>query len=244
MDVVRSCYTVNMRLQEGADPVVVQWHFAKKGAALIGVPTPFCSANWEIGDDLRFNSYLGEQAGPRPWNNGIGSAGLAGRRLCFPLSWFNSGVPAGEVINILTDRSDLPMCCQDTSGSTGGVIVNGRSDPPPPPLACALLLNSCVADDWGPQCPFIAGPTLPKTGTCTWSGSWATWSGTFNTRVSNNGADWRWEIDTAPMTVYTVPGDTNPPVHPVFNVPNLSATLWAAGVPCGAANLGFTIAYP
>jgi hypothetical protein len=233
-----------MRLQEGADPVAVQWHFAKKGADLIGVPTPFCSSNYEIGDDLRFNSYLGEQAGPRPFANGIGSAGLAGKRLCFPLDWFTGGVPAGEVISIPLDRSELPMCCQDTEEGTGGVICNGDSTPPPPPLACNLLLNNANAIDWGPMCPFISGPSLPKTATCTWSGSWSTWAGTFTTRIMNDGVNWRWEIDTAPMTVYTVAGDTNPPVAFSFPIPDLSATLWAAGVPCGAATLGFTIAYP
>jgi len=244
MDVGRSCYQTLMRTQDGQPPVVVTWGFAKKGAALIGVPTPFYSTNWEVGDDNRFTAYLGEQPGPRPWSNGQLSAGLAGRRLCFPLQYFTDGVPAAESIEIHLDRSQLPLCCQDTSDGVGGVVVNGNGTAPPL-FNCALLVQSCVADDWGPECFLLAGPTLPKTGSCTWSGSWATWSGTFNTRVSNtSGFLWRWEIDTSPQTVYTIPGTVDPPVHPIFHVPDLSATLWAAGIPCGAANLGFTIAYP
>jgi len=244
MDVGRSCYQVLMRLQEGADPVVVTWGFAKRGADLIGVPTPFCSANWEIGDDLRFASYLGEQAGPRPWRNGQLAAGLVGKRLCFPLQWFAEGVPAGESIQVPVDRSELPLCCQETDGNIGGVIVNGDGTAPPP-FNCALLIQSCVADDWGPQCAFLSGPTLPKTGPCEWSGSWATWSGTFDTRIKNpSGTEWIWEIDTSPQTVYTVAGTVDPPVHPIFHVPDLSLTLFAAGIPCGSADLGFTVAYP
>lgn len=244
MDIGRSCYQTLMRLQEGADPVVVTWGFAKRGAELIGVPTPFCSANWEVGDDFRFSSYLGEQAGPRPWRNGQLSAGLAGKRLCFPLQWFTDGVPAGETIAIALDRSELPLCCQETEGNIGGVVCNGTGTPPPL-FNCALLTNPAVGTDFDVECFVLAGPTLPKTGPCEWSGTWATWSGTFNTRLKNpTGLTWRWEIDTSPQTVYTVVGTTDPPVAPVFSVPNVSATLWAAGSPCGAANLKFTVAYP
>lgn len=179
-----------MRLQEGADPVAVTWHFAKKGADLIGVPTPFCSSVWELGEDTRFASYLGEQSGPRPYSNGIGSAGLAGRRLCFPLEWFRSGVPAGQEIAVAVDRSELPLCCQETEGSTGGVVCNGRGDcPPPPPFDCLTLpdsLSCSVASVGGGCAGLTQAISLIRSDpmTCIWDGVLTTWLG--NALISLN----------------------------------------------------------
>lgn len=244
MDVMRSCYTCLMRLQDGEAPVAVEWSFAKRGADLIGVPTPFGSAGWNGGDTLQFASYLGEQAGPRPWRSGVASAGLAGKRLCFPLEWFRSGVPAGQVVSVIRDRSELPLCCQNTEDGIGGVLVGGDGAPPPI-FNCALLTNNANGIGFDLECFVLSGPSLAKTGTCEWSGSWATWSGTFDTRINNLAGNlWRWEIDTSPQSVYTVAGTVDPPVQPIFHVPNISATLWAAGVPCGAGNFKFTVAYP
>lgn len=131
MDLVRSCYRTLMRVQEGADPVAVEWSFCQPGAQLIGVPTPFCSSRWELGDDLRWESYLGEQQGPQPFVNGIIRQGLTGRKLCFPLGWFTTGVPTAEVIERPVDSNGVPACCQDARPQKGGCIVGGTGKPKP-----------------------------------------------------------------------------------------------------------------
>lgn len=225
MDLIRSCYQVLMRLQEGADPVPVTWSFCKKGADLIGVPTPFGSANWNIGEDLRFDSYLGEQAGPRPWRNGQASAGLAGKRLCFPLEYFRNGVPAGVAIDLPTDRSELPLCCQSQEEGIGGVVVNGTGAmPPPPPFNCLTLPDSLslsvTASTTG--CNLIAqnsSVVRGDPGSCIWDGTIVTLAGVTNISLSFSAGTWHLSVDCflgQPMIALV--NFTQDPLQVVFSV--------------------------
>lgn len=236
MDVMRSCYTCLMRLQEGADPVAVTWQFAQRGANLIGVPTPFASSGWEIGDDLRFASYLGEQAGPRPWQNGLGPGGNAGKRLCFPLDYFRSGVPAGVAIDIPVDRSELPLCCQDTSDGIGGALVNGTGAvPPPPPFNCLTLPDSlsCNVTSVGAGCAGLTQAiALIRSDpmTCTWFGTLVTWLGNAAVTLNYSAGVWTMTIDcfTGNPTIAFV-SFTQVPFQVVFSVTDTAACCSFSG---------------
>jgi hypothetical protein len=198
MDLVRSCYRVKMRLQEGADPVLVQWRVADRDADLIGVPTAFGSANWNIGEDLRFDSYLGEQAGARPWVNGQRPAGLIGKKLCFPLEWFTDGVPAGIVIDEPVGRDNVPSCCKQVSEAQGGVWVSGSSKVTVQPCDCFDLPDELTVTFTSLfRCNVIEGVTIATRvpGQCSWIGSEPANGGIANFSIEFDDGTWTFNID-------------------------------------------------
>lgn len=186
-----------MRLQDGADPVDVVWSFADRNADLIGVPTPFSSANWELNEPTRFLSYLGEQAGPRPWRNGQRPAGLTGKRLCFPVEWFTTGTPAGISISEPIGNDRVPSCCEQQEDGQGGVWVQGTGKAPPCncltdlPDVLKVSFTSLVG------CAAIAGVTTAtrNVGTCTWSGSTPAFLGVANFTLTFSNGTWILNID-------------------------------------------------
>lgn len=197
--------------------------------------TPFGSRNWEnracdVGD-------LGEVPGTRQWLDGLTPAnadGLGGDELAVQCAlshadWWRNGLGPGDETGPY-DPQGRPVCCLRPAESDCG------SDPCP----CSDLTNPCEPDagQWGDVCPFLAGPTLDKTGDCEWSTSWATWSGTYDTRIRNVAGVWTWEVDTSPPVSYSVSGDTCPDVTIDFPIPGaLADQPWCLGVPCGGSDV-------
>lgn len=211
----------------------MDWQFADKNAPLIGVPSCYVSSRWDLGEDLRFDSVLGEQAGAQPWRNGSKPGGLTGARLCFPLDTFTTGI-VPDTSPRPVDEGGLPLCCGPAAPGAGGAIVGGRSDCEPG-CDCAVIVSDLEPDVgfWSAQCPFLgATMDLDKTGPCLWSGVWHAWSGDFTQRMYFAAGSWTWEIDTSPMSVFTVPGDVCLPLTIDYFVPNLSLQPFALGIPC------------
>lgn len=242
MDYIRTCYRVQMRLRVGDDPVTVQWFRAPPGALAMPIMGPFGSRNWESRGPSPDG--MGEQPGPRQWVNGetISNAeGLLGDALAVQCAashadWWSAGLGVGEHSGPY-DAQARPTCCLRVPESDCG------DDPCP----CADLTDPIEPDavQWGGVCPFIAGPTLTKTGACEWSTSWATWSGTFDTRIRNVAGVWTWEVDTSPPVSYSVSGDTCPPVVIDFPIPGaLDAQPWCLGVPCPGSDVTLRFQIP
>jgi hypothetical protein len=182
MDLVRSCYSCPMRLQEGGPVVQVRWRFADKDADFIGVPTQFGSANWNLGEPQRFDSYLGEQAGARPWKDGSRPAGLIGKRLCFPVDWFREGVPEGVTISRNVERNLVPSCCQNVQEGKGGVSVSGKGKVTIGPCQCLDLPNTLTVTFAGAVAGVTSAIRVPSF--CVWAGAVNVWAGIANYTVS------------------------------------------------------------
>lgn len=239
MDLLRSCYSVKMRLVEGGPLVDIDWCFADPSADEIGVPTAYCSANWELHEPFRFDSEIGEQAGPRLWRNGQRPAGLVGKQLCFARTDFGERGPAVVPVPRPVDESGVALCCQamlsEGGQGYGGSIVTGDSPCTVDPCDCALIVTDMTPDVafWAGQCPFLGDVmTLTKDGPCHWSGSWTTWGGTYAQRMFFAAGNWTWEIDTSPPCSFTVPGDTCLPLVLDFVLPDLPTQPFALGIPC------------
>jgi hypothetical protein len=234
MDLIRSCYRTKMRLQDGSDPVSVTWMFADKNADFIGVPTPFGSANWNLGEELRFDAYLGEQSGTRPWSNGQRDAGLVGKRLCFPVDYFRNGTPAGEVIEKSLDRAGIPLCCETEEDQAGGVWVSGEGEVNP---ACDCLLDLpdvlqvrfSNVGGCGVIANFTTATRIPAS--CTWAGVIPANLGDANFTLSFFGTTWQFSIDCflGPETVQ-LSGDACPPLDITFTVTDTMACCSFSGV--------------
>lgn len=126
VDVLRSCYTVDMQFdQAGLVVAPVTYYFAPPGAKFFPVPHAFCSANWVE------NSLAGPGVGELPtsartYSNGALPAPFTGQGPpCAPLDWWTNGVPSDAPPLTYDDRG-LPTCCQipvtveDTQAVTAG----------------------------------------------------------------------------------------------------------------------------
>lgn len=125
MDLLRSCYTVDMVFRDGDAPQQVRWFRAAKEAKLFEGPQAFFSYNWE--DDP--TGPVGEQRpGRRPWSNGQGPACAKGIKEPFGLpEWFQRGLPPGNPLSALPSHAKVPVQCCCTLGATGRL----STDQPP-----------------------------------------------------------------------------------------------------------------
>lgn len=233
MDLIRSAYSCPMRMTVGGPLVQVQWRFADASADLIGVPTAFGSANWNLLEPERFDAELGEQTGPRPWRNGQRPAGLTGKRLCFPVDWFTSGVPVGTVINQPVGQNLVPACCVQQEDRKGGVFVSGKTTLNPS-CDCLVdlpdLLNVTFTGITG--CGVIAGITTVtrNVGTCTWTGAIPAFLGVANFTVSFAAGTLTFTIDCFLGTESkTVSGSACSPLDVTFTVTDDQACCSFAG---------------
>ena len=116
MDVLRSCFKGKMRFREGDDPVTVTWFFCRGDAAIFERPTIFRGTDFE--STPYNNSGLGQQYPPRgSWRNGQRPALLAGMVSCleFDPQWWETGIPADEVVNLPRTEVGEPLCCIDAA---------------------------------------------------------------------------------------------------------------------------------
>jgi hypothetical protein len=134
MDMLRSAYTVTMKLLNGDDhsPVAVRWFRADPGARFFPGPTPFRSLNWEDPKQIR---ELGEQSLARPWVVGENSEGYRGRNFCGDLQAWHTGGVSGVDPDITTDAEGRCPDCLVALALGGGGGVAATPAPPAQPLA-------------------------------------------------------------------------------------------------------------
>lgn len=87
VDIVRSCYSTQMRFSCDGPSTTVRWYFVPPGTPFVKGPHLYCSGNWEWQKD--YWPGHGEVAGaPRPWENGSPPPGLGKGPACgFPIGW-------------------------------------------------------------------------------------------------------------------------------------------------------------
>lgn len=111
VDLVRSCYRTTMRFAHGGPALPVRWYFCDPDAQLLGMETPFTSANW----DPRKGEWdgLGEVVGAtRTWDSGSTPTWATGQGLCGSPDRWESGWEEGEEIPELEyDAQGMPLCC-------------------------------------------------------------------------------------------------------------------------------------
>jgi hypothetical protein len=115
VDYLRSCYTALVAF-DPSNPgslTEVTWFEAAPDALPLGVPTVFCSANW---DDGKVVTPIGEQRKVRGWVSPVSISVVPGAHqgICGSASaWMLGGPPGGATpINPLTG---LPFCCGSAS---------------------------------------------------------------------------------------------------------------------------------
>jgi len=104
------------------DTVEVRWFRAAKGAKPLGLRTRFTSRVWLTHTDKGLSFPIGEQVGPRPYDNGANPQGYLGVNRCGDDSvWFFGGT-AGVTPDITTGPDGTAACCRmpDQVGRGGG----------------------------------------------------------------------------------------------------------------------------
>lgn len=127
MDLLRSCYTTQMRFTPGGEPQRVRWYFCPPGARLFPGEHSFSSLNWTKQDTLpdEDDGAIGEVIGARrTYGKGKAPAGVTGQSVCGPVDWYREGAPL--TAPPLERRADgLAICCLP-GGFRGGIGMGGR----------------------------------------------------------------------------------------------------------------------
>jgi streptogramin lyase len=123
MDLIRSCYTTDMRLYTDSDQTTaVRWFFADENAKLFPGPTRFNSLNWSS-DHWRADG-PGEVMGAiRTYSRGEPARFQTGQRFCGTLDQFRDGASINDRRFPLSIFGAAP-CCTLTAG---GLVLGGRS---------------------------------------------------------------------------------------------------------------------
>ena len=109
MDLLRSCYTTEMRFwQDRPDSVPVRWFWADEDAQVFPGYHRFASGNWAT----PYGKWEGPgevQDAPREWNDGA-NPGLSGQKFCGPQSSYEHGSPwPGKPLH--ANAEGLCPCC-------------------------------------------------------------------------------------------------------------------------------------
>lgn len=123
MDLVRSCYSTDMRFFPNRPDIVtrVRWFFTLPGAKDFPGHTRFGSGIWT--DDKQNWPGLGEVLGaPRPWNNGQAPLGYTGEFFLGNLEDFVSGTPWPKFAPLALLRNKVPVLAKPMPG---GVFLLG-----------------------------------------------------------------------------------------------------------------------
>jgi len=154
MDWARSCYKSPVVFRVGDDALQVQWYFASENANAFPLFHAFGSLNW-LGNGWT-GTDIGEQPGPRPWQNGAApinsGAGDLFAQQCAELlhtAW-QSGLADGQETGPYNDLGQ-PLCCVD--------------GPPPIPCDdCTFIpeVDMSVVFEC-PDCPCLDGTTWTLT---------------------------------------------------------------------------------
>jgi len=117
MDMLRSCYTVDMQFDAAGEIVrKVRWYFVPDDTPSFPYPQKFGSQVWQWrGFDP---GGIGELAtSERVWSNGSISFPIKKPRLCdhVPVEWFDEGCPS-DTPDLKLNPLGQPVCCAPASG--------------------------------------------------------------------------------------------------------------------------------
>jgi len=174
VDYVRSCYSTEMVFRVGDDPVSVEWHFADPAAGLFPGWNAFASGNWDA--RKLYAGQLGEQPGNKPWKKGIPlGRGTALFGCTDVLSWFDTGIPAGEQTPV-TGSDHVPLCCSappvdSCCGISGSLTLSFPAGQGCPCLQdVVIILTQTSANQWNGEAVVCGGQTIQFQLRCTGSG--------------------------------------------------------------------------
>ena len=121
LDVLRSCYRFNARLDPTRPDLLVEmeYYFCPPGAKIFDHPHILGSANYQDPKE-NFDIWLGEVEVTKRWVRGDTPAAVTGQFYCGDLGKFAGGV---DLVNGGTEPLDpfdgMPLCCR------GGVPLGG-----------------------------------------------------------------------------------------------------------------------